>query len=167
MITIADKIVFEIGVAENAIRGLPTEHRNFNPDTKDPYNQTKVIPTEFVGKDDWPDDIIFRKDGAIIFATRQLFKGKKSNLFAANRLDGPAICRDHALHWCINGQFHRIGAPASMWQKGDSSGSEWCVNGKWHREDGPAISVFNCKVGSCKMLWLENHRLIKKEEYVI
>lgn len=38
--------------------------------------------------------------------------------------------------WIMNGEFHRIGAPAIEYSDG---GRVWYLHGKVHREDGPAV----------------------------
>jgi hypothetical protein len=147
---------------EDALKLLEKQGAKFDPDTKDAFNCTKMIHSEFLGKDDWPDEIIFKKEDRIVFAKRQSFKGKKSNLFAAHREDGPAIICKSALHWYNNGVAHRDVGPAYIWRGPEAYGFEYCVNGKWHREGGPAISSYDNMRGE-KHLFIEKHELKKIE----
>lgn len=165
---IADEISLEYA---KAVALLEKQGRIYNPDSKDPHNQTKMIHTEFFGKDEWPDNIIFEKDGKIFFATRQTFKGKKSGLFCAHREDGPSICSPVSLAWCKNGVFHRDAGPASMFCKDIRSWAhhptnwsihvEYCQNGKWHREDGPAMMTYDGL--HYKYLWIVNHLVTARQ----
>jgi hypothetical protein len=149
---------------EAALQLLEKQNGKFDPDTKDAFNCTKVVHSEFLGKDDWPDEIIFKKEDRIIFAKRQSFKGKKSNLFAAHRDDGPAIIGKSALHWYQNGVSHRDDGPAYIWESlAGNYGCEYCVNGKWHRTDGPAISTYSYYFKREKHLFIEKHELRKIE----
>jgi len=48
----------------------------------------------------------------------------------------PAVIQPGFQAYYANGEAHRIGGPAKIWEDGDV---EWFVNGRLHRIDGPAV----------------------------
>jgi hypothetical protein len=59
-----------------------------------------------------------------------------------HREDGPAIeYPDGSCWWYYDGQFHRVGGPATY--SSHDTYESWCQHGNYHSEDGPAVIHIN------------------------
>jgi hypothetical protein len=63
---------------------------------------------------------------------------------------------DQAIHYYVNGKFHRTDGPALEYPNGTKY---WCKEGKQHRLDGPAVEYTSGE----KSWYVEGKRYTKKE----